>query len=74
MGRLFESLETNTMNEDQYFAAARRFGLKPTNVPGVWATSTGEFHNVPDASRMTPDQRAETIEVLKRLLGIGSAP
>ena len=29
---------------------------------------------VPDATKHTPEQRAETIEMLKRNLGIGSAP
>ena len=61
------------MSKEEYYRAAQRFGLKPTNVPNVWANSTGEFYNIPDPTNMTPEQRAETIEMLKRNLGIGSA-
>lgn len=62
------------MTLDEYHRAARRLGLKPTNVPNVWADSGGEFFSVPDGANHTPEQRAETIEMLKRNLGIGSAP
>jgi len=61
------------MSLDDYYGMVRRFGLKPSKVPHVYVTSTGEFHSVPDGSKMTPEQRAETIEYLKRALGIGSA-
>jgi hypothetical protein len=62
------------MTFDDYYRAARRLGLKPTNVPNVWANSTGEFYSVPDATNFTFEQRAETIEKLKHNLGISSAP
>ncbi len=62
------------MTQEEYYRAARRLGLKPTDVPNVWANSTGEFYNVPDPSAMTPEQRIETIEMLKKNLGIGTAP
>lgn len=61
------------MTIEQYYATVRRLGLKPTTTPNVYANSAGEFYNVPDASNFTPEQRVETLEVLKRLLGIGFA-
>ncbi len=61
------------MTLDEYYRAAHRLGLKPTKVPNVWANSAGDFHNVPDGTKQSPEQRAETIEVLKRNLGIWSA-
>jgi hypothetical protein len=74
LGPLFLFSEIETMTLEEYHRAARRLGLKPTNVPNVWANSTGEFYSVPDATNYTLDQRAETIEMLKRNLGISSAP
>jgi hypothetical protein len=62
------------MTEEEYYRAAQRVGLKPTKVPHVWANSTGEFYSVPDCRNQTPEQRAETIEMLKKNLGIGTAP
>jgi hypothetical protein len=62
------------MTQEEYYRAAQRLGLKPTRVPNVWANSSGEFYNVPDSTNQTPAQRTETIEMLKRNLGIGSAP
>ncbi|MDD1536085.1 hypothetical protein C7U89_22330 [Bradyrhizobium sp. WBOS4] len=62
------------MTQDEYYRAAHRLGLKPTKVPNVWANSTGDFYNVPDPTAMTDAQRAETIEMLKKILGIGTAP
>jgi hypothetical protein len=61
------------MNQEEYLRAAQRLGLKPTKVPNVWANSAGEFHNVPDPTKQTSEQRAETIEYLKKNLGIGTA-
>lgn len=59
------------MTIDDYYGTVRRFGLKPTSVPHVYATSAGEYYNVPDGSKKTPEQRVETIEYLRRGLGIG---
>jgi hypothetical protein len=58
------------MTVDEYYAAIRRLGLRPTKVPTVYVTSTMEYHNVPEPHHMTPEQRAETIEYLKGRLGI----
>jgi hypothetical protein len=58
------------MTKEEYYANARRLGLEP-HTKTVWINSTGEFHHVPDPTNMTPEQRAETIEVLRRNLGIG---
>lgn len=59
------------MTVNEYYAMVRRLGLQETNVPHVYRTSTGEIHRVPDATQYTDEQRAEIIERLKRLLGVG---
>jgi len=61
------------MTEDQYWAAVRRLGLRPSNVPFVYLDRDNEAHNAPDPKNMTMEQRAETIERIKRNLGIGTA-
>ena len=60
------------MTNEDYYGTVRRFGLKPSAVPTVYFNSAMEAYNVPDGSKQTPEQRAETIEYLKRALGIGS--
>jgi hypothetical protein len=67
---LFPEIESMT-NED-YYGTVRRFGLKPSKVPTVYFNSSMEAFNVPDGASQTSEQRAETIEYLKRALGIGS--
>jgi hypothetical protein len=62
------------MTNEEYYGNVRRLGLKPSQVPTVYFSSTMEAYNVPDGSKRTPEQRAEIIEYLKRALGIGSAP
>ena len=59
------------MSLDDYYGMVRRFGLKPSKVPNVYFNSSMEAYNVPDGSKQTPEQRAETIEYLRRALGIG---
>lgn len=59
------------MDPNQYLAAARRLGLKPTNVPNVWANSAAEVFNVPDPAKYTAEQRQEIIEKLREQLGVG---
>lgn len=61
------------MTIDDYYSAVRRLGLKPSKVPDVYFTSTMDVHSVPNGSKQTPEQRAETIEYLKRALGIGTS-
>jgi hypothetical protein len=58
------------MTIEEYFAAVRRLGLRPSAVPGVYFTSTMDVHSIPDPTNMTPQQRAETIEKKKAALGI----
>ena len=55
---------------EEYFAAIKRLGLRPSCTPGVYFTSTLDVHSVPDPTNMTPEQRAETIEKKKAALGI----
>jgi hypothetical protein len=58
------------MTVDEYYAAVRRLGLRPSSVPHTYFTSMMEVHSVPDATNRTPEQRVEIIEKLKGLLGI----
>ena len=58
------------MTVDEYWAAVRRLGLRPSSVPGIYFTMTMDVHPVPDPTNHTPEQRAETIEKLKATLGI----
>jgi hypothetical protein len=57
------------MTIEEYWAAVRRLGLRP-HTGNVFVTSTGDFHRVPDPTNMTPEQRVEAIEMLKRVMGI----
>jgi hypothetical protein len=58
------------MTYEEYYAAVRRLGLRPSSVPHVYFTSTMDVHPVPDATNRTPEQRAEIIAKLKERLGI----
>jgi hypothetical protein len=58
------------MTSDEYYAAVRRLGLRPSPVPNIYLDATHDVHSVPDATNRTPEQRAEIIEKLKGLLGI----
>ena len=59
------------MTIEEYYAVVKRLGLRPTNAPTVYRSMAGDCYNVPDPSTHTEAQRAETIERLKTLLGIG---
>lgn len=59
------------MTVDEYYAAVRRLGLRPSRVPHIYFTSSmDEVHPVPDPTNRTQEQREEIIEKLKALLGI----
>ena len=58
------------MTIEEYYAAVRRLGLRPSNVPHVYVTSSMDVYSVPDAAKFTSEQRAEIIERLKARLGI----
>jgi len=55
---------------EKYFAEVRRLGLRPSEVPNVYLTALNEVQHVPNPEKQTPDQRAETIRLLKTLLGV----
>lgn len=59
------------MTEEEYYGVVARLGLRPTNVPTVYATGSGDLYNVPLANRYTAEQRQEIIEHLKICMGIG---
>ncbi len=58
------------MTHEEYYAAVRRLGLRPSVVPNVYVTSSMDVHSVPDAAHRTPEQRTEIIEKLKEVMGI----
>jgi hypothetical protein len=59
------------MTVDEYYAAIRRLGLRPSRVPNVYFTAfMDDTYHVRDPTDMTPEQRAEFIEKLKGLMGI----
>lgn len=60
------------MTIEEYFAAVRRLGLRPSDVPNVYLTALNEVQRVPDPEYQTPEQRVETIDLLKMLLGVSS--
>jgi hypothetical protein len=54
--------------------SVKRLGLRPTNARRIYLhIATCEHYNVPDPTDMTPEQRADTIEMLKARLGIGTS-
>lgn len=55
---------------DDYYAAVKRLG-RPSNVPTVYIDKDGEPFNVPDPTKMTSDQRTETLQKIRQNLGIG---
>jgi hypothetical protein len=59
------------MTEEEYYAAVKRFGLRP-KTSETYLTIRGEPQSVPLASDQTPAQRRETIEWIKQCLGIGT--
>ena len=58
------------MTEDEYYRAVTRLGLSPSAVSTVYLTKDRESHSVPLASRYTPEQRAEIIQKLRRIMGV----
>jgi hypothetical protein len=58
------------MNCEEYYGIVRKYGLKPSLVPHIYVTASGDVQRVPDCERQTPAQRHETIEFLKEVLGI----
>jgi hypothetical protein len=60
----------SAMTEDEYYAAVKRLGLHGTKIPTVYMTADGNPQGVPLASNRTPEQRQETIDFLKVMLGV----
>ncbi|HLK84367.1 MAG TPA: hypothetical protein VKT99_23140 [Xanthobacteraceae bacterium] len=59
------------MTFEEYYAAVRRLGLVKSKVPTVYVhLPTREHYYVDDPTNMTPEQRAETIELLTARLGV----
>lgn len=62
------------MTADEYRAALAALGLRPTQAHGeksrIYSTVRGEPYSVDDPEWQTAEQRAETIERLKVLMGV----
>ena len=59
------------MTVEEYYRAVRLLGLHRTNVPTVYFHPViGDHFTVDDPTPMTPEQRAETIELLTSRLGV----
>jgi hypothetical protein len=58
------------LTNEEYYAAVKRLGLRPSNVPHIYVTSDGDVHPVPDGTKHTPEQKAEIVEKLKGTFGI----
>jgi hypothetical protein len=59
------------MTEEEYYAQVSKLGLRPSKIPTVYQTADGDPYNVPMPGRYTPEQRAEFIERLKTIMGVG---
>lgn len=58
------------MTSEDYLAAVRNLGLRPTNVATVFIDSDGMTHNVPDPDRLPPAVREGIIRRLNFAAGI----
>jgi hypothetical protein len=58
------------MTVDEYYASVRRLGLRLSKVPHIYTTHSLDVYSVPDASKLTSEQRVEALAKLKELLGI----
>jgi hypothetical protein len=56
------------MTVEQYWAEIHNLRLTPTKVTLIFRTADGTVQPVPDPNKQTPEQRAETIERLRRKL------
>jgi len=62
--------DKSELTNDEYYAEVKRLGLRPSAVPGIYVTSTGDVFPVPSGAKQTPEQRKETLDKLKGLFGI----
>lgn len=58
------------MTVQEFYATVRRLGLRPSSVPHVYLTVSGDVHSVPDATTLSPEQRGEVLDKLRERLGI----
>jgi len=56
------------MTVEEYYAAVRQLGLRPSSVKNVYLDRANEAHSVPDATRKTPEERAEILEFLREMV------
>ncbi len=58
------------MTPEQYYAAIRRLGLKPSNVATVFFDLESMPHNIPLAEGKTPEQLLEILTKIRTRLGV----
>ena len=57
------------MSIDEFYAAVNQLGLRPSTVPHVYVClANGEHHNVPDATKYSPEDRGRIIAKLTTLV------
>jgi len=56
------------MTVEEYYAAVRQLGLRPSRAKDVYLDRSNEPYNVPDATRKTPEERAEILEILRGIV------
>jgi hypothetical protein len=58
------------MTVEEYWAAIRRLGLRPSNVSTVYIDGSGETYNVRNPDPMPAEARAEFIRRLQASMGV----
>ncbi len=58
------------MTCEEYYAAARAMGLRPSSVRGVWLDREGHTRALPDPEDLSPENRRRTIEDVRDYYGL----
>lgn len=59
------------MTVDEYYAAVRALGWRPSKIKGVWLDADGCPHSVPDPEKHTMSQRATLIDIMRSGVSFG---
>jgi hypothetical protein len=61
------------MTVDEFRAAVRQLGLRPSNVGTVYLDARGTPYHVQDPGPLPPQVRLALIQKLRALMGVGQA-
>jgi hypothetical protein len=61
------------MTAEEYWAAVRQLGLRPSNVRTVYLDANGTPYHVQDPDPLPPQVRLALIQKLRALMGVGQA-